>query len=686
MPASCAPRASAVFASCDSAPNDMSETKSGMSSHNGFSAFGTDAQLGADRNVVEQRQARELRGHEVDGVPRRHRLARHAHRGDEPVMSDLGETVGREFVNAHHVGLFDRAVRIGVEPLIHVGRVRLRVPQLPAHDVVAVDEQAVVFDLRREAFERFRVVVRTDARFDSVVPAVQSADQVVPDDLAVGEQRAAVQTTSVEHRTLVVSADDDEVDTVDHGRGRHSVGHLGPGSNANAVHGPDCTHSRQRARPGSSVQFRNATDLGNDPHMSRRDELRALLANTRQYVLAAAIVGALTGFAVAGFERLTVDAVLDRVLADLPLVVLAFLPAAGLTVAALWLWGPGRGLSPATADEYLESFHEGRPLHVRELGHRLVASFATLASGCALGLEGPSIYIGSVIGNAGQRRFRRLLVGADRNLLLVAGAAAGIAAIFKAPATGAVFALEVPYHDDLARRMLLPALVASASGYVALAAVNGTAPLFPVNGSPTLSFVDLAAAAALGLAGGIGARVFAWMLQASKRVYEQSHPVVRVAGAGASIAVLFAIGRGATGENLVLSPGYGVIQWAADPRRTFGVLAAVLVLRCCATSAAVAGGGVGGLFVPLVVAGALLGRMFGEVVGHDASLFLVVGVAAFLGAGYRVPLAAVMFVAETTGRPAFIVPGVIAAVVAELMMAQSSVTTHQVEPDPNLRD
>ena len=45
-------------------------------------------------------------------------------------------------------------------------------------------------------------------------------------------------------------------------------------------------------------------------------------------------------------------------------------------------------------------------------------------------------------------------------------AAPGVAAIFKAPATGAVFALEVPYQDDFARKMLLPALVSSATGYL----------------------------------------------------------------------------------------------------------------------------------------------------------------------------------------------------------------------------
>jgi CIC family chloride channel protein len=52
-------------------------------------------------------------------------------------------------------------------------------------------------------------------------------------------------------------------------------------------------------------------------------------------------------------------------------------------------------------------------------------------------------------------------------------------------------------------------------------------------------------------------------------------------------------------------------------------------------------------------------------------------VASFLGAGYRVPLAAVIFVAETTGRPGFVVPGLLAAVAAELVMGRSSVTSFQ---------
>ena len=59
------------------------------------------------------------------------------------------------------------------------------------------------------------------------------------------------------------------------------------------------------------------------------------------------------------------------------------------------------------------------------------------------------------------------------------------------------------------------------------------------------------------------------------------------------------------------------------------------------------------------------------------ALMPVVGMAAFLGAGYRVPLAAVVFVAEFTGRPGFVIPGLIAAVVAQLAVGRRSVSSYQ---------
>jgi CIC family chloride channel protein len=261
---------------------------------------------------------------------------------------------------------------------------------------------------------------------------------------------------------------------------------------------------------------------------------------------------------------------------------------------------------------------------------------------------------------------------------MVAGAAAGVAAIFKAPATGAIFAIEVPYQDELARRMLLPALVSAATGYLAFVSVNGTARLFPIAGEPTFNLRDLVGAVALGVAAGLAARAFAAALRKAKTIAQRRHPLVPLL-AGLVLAILFIAARVATGESLTFGPGYDTIQWALDPQHGAWIVLLVLVLRCMATAATLGGGGVGGLFIPLVVCGALTGRVVGGAVQSlDTTLFVVIGVAAFLGAGYRVPLAAVMFVAETTGRPGFVVPGLLAAVAAELVMGRSSVTSYQV--------
>ena len=413
----------------------------------------------------------------------------------------------------------------------------------------------------------------------------------------------------------------------------------------------------------------------------RRHELRQLAARSNQVVLFAAITGATTGVFVAGFEYLVVDVLFEGT-HGMPLPVVAMLPALGLLVslgARRWIGG---GTSPATADEYLHAFHDSRvELGPRDAVARVVAATATLGSGAPMGLEGPSLYVGATFGSNLQRRFPRVFERADHRILLVAGAAAGVAAIFKAPATGAVFALEVPYQDDLARRMLLPALVASVSGYLAFAAILGTAPLFPIEQATAFELRDLIGAAVVGIVAGLGARTFARLLRTAKTIAGRPGRlagVVNVVVAGSVLGALFALGRVLTGESLLVGSGYQVVAWAGDPAQSIPVLIAILCLRSFATAAAVAGGGAGGLFIPLVVGGALTGTIIGHVVDDgDLTLFLVIGVAAFLGAGYRVPLAAVMFVAETTGRPSFVVPGVIAAVTAELMMGNSSVTRYQ---------
>ena len=409
-----------------------------------------------------------------------------------------------------------------------------------------------------------------------------------------------------------------------------------------------------------------------------RDRLRELRHEWQRILLLTALTGLVTGLAVAGFEGLTARLLLEW-LFRAPVVAQALIPGAGLCLAWIAFQVIGHGATSATADEYIANFHVRRqPLPERPAPAKVVASVATLGSGGAMGFEGPSIYLGSVIGSFFEQRFRRFFARDDAKLLMVAGAAAGVSAIFKTPATGAIFALEVPYQRDVAARSLLPALVASAVSYLTFVAVWGTTPILAGHGSPGFDLPDILGALALGVLAGLGARGFSFLIRGAKHAEPRLQPWQRLLLGGGGLAVLVGLGSVLFSDTLVLGPGYRAIDWAADARHGLALVAALFVLRALATSLTVTGGGAGGLFIPLVVQGALLGRLVGDIADvHTASLFPLIGAAAFLGAGYRTPIAAVMFVAESTGRPGFVVPALLATVLAQLIMGRASVTAYQ---------
>lgn len=391
-----------------------------------------------------------------------------------------------------------------------------------------------------------------------------------------------------------------------------------------------------------------------------------------------AATGAVTGLAVAGFEGLVNRGMLEHVL-ELPTFLLAILPGAGLIVAWLVLRTLGQGASPATSDEYIVAFHDpSRTFETRKESAKVAASAATLGSGGAMGFEGPSIYLGAVIGSAIQRRFHRLFSRADLRVLMVAGAAAGVSAIFKAPATGAVFAIEVPYQEDVASRSVLPALVASATSYLVYIAIYGTTPILAGHGAADLDARTILGSLAVGVCAGVGARLFAHLLRYAKQTRDRLAPVPRLALAGGGIAALVLLGSLAFDPELLVGPGYNAIDWASNTDRALGLVALLFLLRALAVSLTVGGGGAGGLFIPLVVLGALLGNFVGDVAGvENASLFTLVGAAAFLGAGYRTPIAAVIFITESTASPGFVIPGLLATVIAQLVIGSSSVSEYQ---------
>lgn len=395
----------------------------------------------------------------------------------------------------------------------------------------------------------------------------------------------------------------------------------------------------------------------------------------------AAVTGVLVGLTVAVFDEMVIGTA-EAVLVDRPLWMLAIAPGVGLVLSAAALRWVAGGASNATSDEYVRAFHERVPdLPLRVLPGRLLAGLATIGFGGTLGLEGPASYAGATVGLSVQHRVPGLFRREDAKVLLTAGAAAGVSAIFKTPATGVVFALEAPYLDDIASRALVPSLVASATSYLTFVTIEGTAPVIPPFGAPpNLRPTELLGAVLVGLGAGLAGRGFAWAVAGAKSLGAKVGSWVRLA-VGAAVLAALAIAADVVFDTplpLTLGPGYETLDWVQDPNHALGLVALLFALRAVATVTTTGAGGTGGLFIPIAVQGVLFGRFIGGLLDQPgAGLYPTIGLAAFLGAGYRTPLTAVMFVAETSGDVAYVIPALVAAAVSQIVVGRASVVRHQ---------
>ncbi len=211
----------------------------------------------------------------------------------------------------------------------------------------------------------------------------------------------------------------------------------------------------------------------------------------QKWLVIAPIIGLMTGLAITGIAAFLLGWLWPRVLnyylghhwAIVPGLVLSF-AATGLIMQFLT-----PDPNEHSTEEVIRSYHEHEGnIDMRSFAPKLLAAITTVGFGGSAALEGPSIYGGAAIGSWVWTKVQRFRFDRrDRRIMLICGAAAGMSAVFRAPLTGIVFALEMPYRDDLAHEALLPSLIASVVSYVTLGAFLGSTPLFNFPGLVHLS-------------------------------------------------------------------------------------------------------------------------------------------------------------------------------------------------------
>ena len=337
-----------------------------------------------------------------------------------------------------------------------------------------------------------------------------------------------------------------------------------------------------------------------------------------------------------------------------------------------------------STDEVVRSYHEHHgDMDLKSYWQKMLASVATIAFGGSVALEGPSIYAGAGIGSWLWTKIRRQGVArSDRQIMLISGAAAGLAAVFRAPFTGLIFALEMPFRDDLAHEALLPSLISSVVAYATLVAILGSEPLFAFNRTLQFHDIDLVWAALLGLICGLVAMVFSITFR-KFRFFMIRLPIPHVLK-----LLLGGLGVGACGlvfattfdsHLLPLGPNYEAARNLLSTPEPSQIVMAFFIIKAAAALLTIGSGGVAAMFVPLMLLGESLGRVFGQSVinAPGVDLYCAIGMASFIAAGYKTPLAAVALVAETTGTPAYLIPTLIGAAVAYAASGEASVVFSQ---------
>jgi len=409
----------------------------------------------------------------------------------------------------------------------------------------------------------------------------------------------------------------------------------------------------------------------------------------RKWLIIAPLIGVVTGLVITALVVIVLNRMWPSMLnyylghhwAMVPLLVL------GCAVTGLIMQHFTPDPDEHSTEEIICSYHEHQgDVNMRPFLPKLLAAITTVGFGGSAALEGPSIYGGGAIGSWLWRQLRRLgrfhLEARDRRIMLICGAAAGMSAVFRAPLTGIVFALEMPYKDDLAHEALLPSLIASVVSFMTLSSFLGSAPLFDFAAGVSFTHRDLAWCALLGVLIGLIGMAFATTFRRVRAFCVRSRaPHWLKLSIGGLLTALCGLAflHFYNGALVPIGPNYEAVSLILDHAHSSAELVLFGVLKLAATIFTLGAGGVSAMFVPLFLTGGAFGVAFAQSIAHSSSLALyaAVGMACFIAAGYKTPLAAVVFVAEATGGHAFIIPSLIGAAIAYAVSGDASASGDQ---------
>lgn len=306
---------------------------------------------------------------------------------------------------------------------------------------------------------------------------------------------------------------------------------------------------------------------------------------------------------------------------------------------------------------------------------KFVGGILAIGAGMSLGREGPSIQLGAAVGQGMNRLFGGLRV--EERILITSGASAGLAAAFNAPLAGVIFSLE-ELHKNFSPPILLSAMAASLTADYVSRNYFGIRPIFDFHTLPVFPMKYFALLLLLGLITGLFGVFYNWSLIKSLQIYEHQKLIpkrfVMLVPLLLTIPVGFWMPQ-------ALGGGHELIAGIQYNHYALMILIMLLIVKFGITMACYGSGAPGGIFLPLLVIGALAGGVFSQTIINFGYIdpdfgnnFVVFAMAAYFTAIVKAPITGCILVTEMTGSfehlPALITVSMTAYIVADLLKSK----------------
>jgi len=301
-----------------------------------------------------------------------------------------------------------------------------------------------------------------------------------------------------------------------------------------------------------------------------------------------------------------------------------------------------------------------------------ISSAISIGTGGPFGAEGPIIMTGGAFGSIFAQLFN--LTSVERKTLLVAGAAAGMSAVFATPVAAVLLAVELLLFE-WKPRSFVPVAAASIVASVLRIPLLGAGPIFPVLPHASLGAEGLFVALIIGLITGLASVLLTTMVYGCEDAFQRL-PIHWMWWP--ALGAVF-VGVGGWLDPRVLGVGYDTIHALMRGEMVGAALLGLLIAKSLVWAVSLGSGTSGGVLAPLLIIGGALGAFLGQwaPVG-DPGLWAMIAMAAMMGGTMRSPLTGMVFVLELSHDlntlPALLVGSMAALGVTVLLLRRSILT------------